>query len=335
MINFGIIGAGWRSEFYLRIASLVPEEFNVTGIYIRNSEKKKEFSHKYNVKIVDSLDELIMTNPDFVVSCVNKDGICDMIAELANRNIPVLSETPIGKSSEQIESFKKQIKPDWKVQVAEQFHFMPRNQAIKKVINSGIIGEVNYAEISCCHDYHGISLIRFFLGIKDEIPKVTTFSFPDKLNVYNGRNGTFEKAEERISQQKIAILEYKNKTAVYNFSSEQYFSDIRNSRIVIRGTNGEIINDTVTYLDGTTPISFDLKRNFCGSYENLDGMYLDSIIGNGKILYKNLFTKSRLSDEEIAIATCLVKMKEYLHNNKDFYNLSDAITDTATFLNHT
>lgn len=334
MINFGIIGTGWRSEFYLRIASLVPENFNISGIYIRNKEKKKEFSHKYNVKIVDSIDELIMTNPDFIVSCVNKDGICDMITELASRGIAVLSETPIGTSSEQIEDFKCKIKPDWKVQVAEQFHFMPRNQAIKEVINSGIIGEVNYAELSCCHDYHAVSLIRYFLGIKNEIPKVTSFSLDDKLNVYNCRSGIIEKPILKTSKQKIAILEYKNKTAVYNFSSEQYFSDIRNSRIVIRGTNGEIINDTVTYLAGNKPMTFTLTRNESGKYENLDGFCLNEIVGNGKILYKNPFPLKRLSDEEIAIATCLTEMKEYLNTNKDFYNLSEAITDTATFFKH-
>lgn len=335
MINFGIIGAGWRSEFYLRIATLIPEEFYITGIYIRNSEKKKEFGKKYDVKIVDSIDELIMTNPEFIVSCVNKDGICDMIAELANRNIPVLSETPIGTSAEQIEDFKCKIKSDWKVQVAEQFHFMPRNQAIKAIIDSGIIGEVNYAELSCCHDYHAVSLIRYFLGIKDEMPKVTSFSFDDRLNVYNCRTGIIEKTILKTSKQKIAILEYKNKTAVYNFSSEQYFSDIRNSRIVIRGTNGEIINDTVTYLEGNIPMTFTLTKNESGKYENLDGFCLNEIVGNGKILYKNPFPLKRLSDEEIAIATCLIKMKEYLHNNKDFYNLSEAITDTETFLNNT
>ena len=43
MIKYGIIGAGWRSEFYLRIASLIPEKFSVSGIYVRNSEKKKNF----------------------------------------------------------------------------------------------------------------------------------------------------------------------------------------------------------------------------------------------------------------------------------------------------
>ena len=41
MIKYGIVGAGWRSEFYLRIAELLPKEFSVSGIYIRNSEKQK------------------------------------------------------------------------------------------------------------------------------------------------------------------------------------------------------------------------------------------------------------------------------------------------------
>jgi len=51
MIKYAIIGAGWRSEFYLKIAALLPNEFSVSGIYIRNSEKQKEFAKKYNVKI--------------------------------------------------------------------------------------------------------------------------------------------------------------------------------------------------------------------------------------------------------------------------------------------
>ncbi len=332
MINFGVIGAGWRSEFYLRIASLVPEKFNVTGMYIRNPQKQKEFSAKYRVKIFDNFDELISTNPDFIVSCVNKDGCCDMIEMLCNKGIAVLSETPIGTSLSQIEKFEKTIDNNWKVQVAEQFHFQPQNQAYKEIIKNGILGEVHQVELSCCHDYHAVSLIRYFLGIKNEIPKVTSFSFDDELNVYNCRAGIIEKPILKTSKQKIAILEYKNKTAVYNFSSEQYFSDIRNSRIVIRGTNGEVINDTVFYLEGNTPMTFSLTRNESGKYENLDGFCLNEIVGNGKILYKNPFPLKRLSDEEIAIATCLEKMADFVDTKKDFYSVKDGMTDAKTAL---
>ena len=327
MVNFGIVGAGWRSEFYLTIASLVPEKFNVSGIYIRSSEKQKEFSQKYNVKMVNSIDELIMTNPDFIVSCVNKDGVCDMIIELANRGIAVLSETPIGTTIPQIEQFKKSIKDSWKVQVAEQFHFQPRNQAYKAIIDSGILGDVHQVELSCCHDYHAISLIRFFLELGNEIPKITSVTIPDKPNAYAYRNGKFGSKQEKISNQKISILEYKDKNAIYNFDCEQYFSDIRSSRIIIRGTNGEIVDNKCTYLENTTPISFEINRNMMGINENLDGLYLDSIVGNGTEFYKNPYVLKRLTDEEIAIATCLEKMDEYLNTNKSFYSLADAITD--------
>ena len=60
MIKFGIIGAGWRSKFYLRIAMLVPEIFSVSGIYIRNPEKRIEFSKKYDVNMISYGSELNM-----------------------------------------------------------------------------------------------------------------------------------------------------------------------------------------------------------------------------------------------------------------------------------
>ena len=44
MIKYGIIGAGWRAEFYLRIATLEPDTFSVSGIYIRNESKRQEFA---------------------------------------------------------------------------------------------------------------------------------------------------------------------------------------------------------------------------------------------------------------------------------------------------
>ena len=47
------------------------------------------------------------------------------------------------------------------------------------------------------------------------------------------------------------------------------------------------------------------------------------------MLYTNPFPYSRLSDEEIAIATCLVKMKAYIKTGEAFYSLKDAEFDCA------
>ena len=332
MIKYGIIGAGWRSEFYLRIAALMPDTFKVSGIYIRNKQKREEFAEKYNVKILTSLEELLKTDFDFIVSCVNKAEICNTVRELAGKNIPLLTETPIGTSNKEIDDFLAEIKPDWRVQVAEHFHFQPTNAAIKSVIESGILGEIKQVQLSCCHDYHAASLIRFFLGTGDEMPETSSFTLPDTVTRYNSRRGLLEEPQIVTAEEKIVILRFKNKTALYDFNYEQYFSDIRSNRIIIKGTKGEIVNDRCTYLKDGLPHSFTFKRNSYGTNENLDGYTLVNITAEGEVLYTNPFKMARLSDEEIAIATCLLNMKKYLETGVPFYTLREAATDTKMFL---
>lgn len=331
MITFGIIGGGWRAGFYVRIARLCPEKFKLAGIYIRNSEKAKAMREKEQITVWETLEEIPFSQLDFVVSCVNKNSICDEIVLLAEKGVAVLSETPIGTSLEQIEGFEKKRQNDWRVQVSEQYHLLPKNQVIQEIIDSGILGEVHQVQLSCGHDYHAVSLMRHFLGIGEELPEVQSITLPDRLVRYDGRNGNCEPVEV-VGEQKLAVLTYGTKTAIYDFNKEQYFSDIRANRMVIRGTKGEIVNDTCTYLEGTVPITFSLNRIQRGCNENLNGMYLDSITGNGKIWYRNPFAGSRLSDEEIAIATCLVKMKEYVETGKEFYNVREASLDAKTAL---
>lgn len=315
MIKYGIIGAGWRAEFYLKIATLLPDRFTVSGIFIRNPQKRAEFSKKYNVEIFDNLEDLLKTEFDFIVSCVNKESIDETAQMLADKGIAVLTETPVIKGT-----------LDGRIQVAEQFHLMPRNQTYKKIIDSGILGTVHHVQLSCCHDYHAASLIRFFLNITNEVPNKTTVTLPDKLTRYNSRGG-FITPTDVNSQQKITVFDFGDKTAIYDFNFEQYFSDIRASRVVIRGTNGEIINNTCTYLKDGIPHSFEIRRNAFGSEESLDGFALLNIAGNGEVFYTNPFKNARLSDEEIAIATCLVKMSEYIKTGVEFYPVAEAAVD--------
>ncbi|MBQ2704227.1 MAG: Gfo/Idh/MocA family oxidoreductase [Clostridia bacterium] len=334
MIRFGVVGAGWRSEFYIRIADALPYIFDFAGIYIRNPKTAQKFSKKYNVNICSSLDELLDLKPDFVVSCVNKASMCDEVKLLCEKGVAVLSETPIGASNEQTDRFLAEFNPSWRVQVAEQFHLQPRNQAIKAIIDSGIIGEVSHVNLACCHDYHAVSLIRHFLRINNQLPQVKQVEFGQNLCVYNSRSGYISPAEKTATHT-LAFLDYTSKTALYDFIKEQYFSDIRRSRIVIQGDKGEIVDDTCTYLKDGRVHSFTLSRLCRGADGNLDGLYLDRITAEGKVLYENPFYKARLTDEEIAIAHCLVKMAEYLKSGTEFYSVQEAALDAKTaFLFH-
>ena len=88
---------------------------------------------------------------------------------------------------------------------------------------------------------------------------------------------------------------------------------------------------TYVFLKDGVPQKFEITRNSYGANESLDGMCLFNITGGNEVLYTNPFPLSRLSDEEIAIATCLAKMKEYSDTGKEFYSVKDAEFDYRLF----
>lgn len=330
MIKYGILGAGWRAEFYLRIAALCPDRFTVSGICARNPEKAEYIKEKYSANVVSTIEELLALDCDFIVCCVNKASMTDVAADLCARDIPVLMETPMGIDTESQKRFFDRYDPRWKIQVAEQFHLQPMNAAIKAVIDSGILGEIVSVRLSCCHDYHAASLIRFLLGTGDEMPRTESATISDRVQKYNSRAG-FAAPELTNSDEKLKIFRFDGKTALYDFEGIQYFSDIRSRNLMVRGTNGEIVNDRCTYLQNGLPISFTLERHEFGQNGNLDGLGIFRITGNGRELYRTPLPYARLSDEETAVATCLLKMDEYLRTGKDFYSVQSAALDAKMF----
>lgn len=44
--RYGIVGSGWRSDFFLRLAALMPERFEVTGLVTRSADKGAALSEK-------------------------------------------------------------------------------------------------------------------------------------------------------------------------------------------------------------------------------------------------------------------------------------------------
>ena len=316
-IKFSIIGGGWRSEFYLRIAKLLPDTFEVVAICIRNEIKAKEIREKYNCNIVKSIDEILSVPCDFIVNCTNKEDISSISIELAKKGVPVLSETPAIEQHNYNNSLK--------IQVAEQYHLLPMNVALQKIIDMGIIGDVNYVEIASAHDYHAMSLIRKFLKVNSAPINVVSAEFDTKVLSTHGRYGETDDKKILTTLQTVKIFDFGGKKAVYNFSHEMYFSPIRKKHILIRGARGEIENETVRYFNTDNQFcETKIARRTCG---DLDGLFNEAITFENKLLYRSPFKGTRISDEEEAIAMCLVKMKEYTQNGKAFYSFNDAVLD--------
>jgi len=329
MYRFAIVGAGWRSEFFLRIARELPDRFEATGILARRPERAEELRKEWPIKFYGSIEEIARDKPDFVITSVSWNSNPVVIKELAALDIPVLSETPPAPNVEQMEELCDLVKKGAKIQVAEQYPFNPLHAARIALVRSGKLGDVFQAQVSVCHGYHGISLIRRLLGINFENAKIGARWLPEIVTGGPDRNGRPPK-EERTDRhtQLVAHLDFGEKQAVFDFVGSMYHSYIRSHRMLVRGQNGEINGSEVRYLqDYRTPIEFTLKRVDMGQTGNLDGHFLKGMLGGSEWLYVNPFPFARLMDDEIAIAECMGKMGEHAQGGPDFYSLAEACQD--------
>lgn len=328
-IVFGLIGAGWRAEFYLRIARELPERFEVGGMVIRDSTKRKEMEEKWRIKTFSTIESLLENvSVSFVVLSVPPSVNPDLIIELTNHHVPVLAETPPAPDLDSLLRLNQEIKSHAKVQVAEQFNFQPRNASIQAIVDSGKLGSIRQVQISVAHGYHGISLMRKLLGIRYDNAEIHAYRFVSPLVNGPNRQGPANEGIVIESEQTVATLYFDNKLGMYDFTGDQYFSWIRSPRLLIRGEKGEINTNQISYLkEYHTPIYLDLKRVNAGENGNLEGFYLKGFLAGDEWVYKNPFIPGRLTDEEIAIATCLEKMEIYVNGGESFYSLEEASQD--------
>ncbi|MCM3700264.1 Gfo/Idh/MocA family protein [Paenibacillus macerans] len=330
-IRFGLIGSGWRAEFYIRIAKAIPEKFELTGVVIRNREKGEEFARKFGVIVVHSLDELLKSQPDYVVLSVKRGVVTDYLIDLFKKGIPVLCETPPGESIEALEELWEQSdKYNAKIQIAEQYFVQPLYAAWLKVIQDGKLGEVSNINLSSLHGYHGVSIIRKFLnaGYENCIIYGKRFSF--EVTETYGREGMVVDGQIFTCTRDRLTLEFDHgKVAFFDFSDPaQYHSFIRTRQLTVQGVRGEIDDLTVRYLTpGNVPVTQELNRIDLGKYNNQEWSHYGIMLGE-EFVYRNPFANARLNDDEIAVSACLERMGEYLAAGTEFYSLKEALQDT-------
>ncbi len=329
MIRFGILGAGWRSEFYQRVARACADRIEIVGMVGRSAERAEDVSRRFGVPLYATLDELARkAQPQFVVVCVSRGQNESALRALAERGIPALVETPPAETADELAALWALERNGLRVQVAEQYWAQPHHAARLALAASGRLGRISQAQVSVCHGYHAMSLMRRFLGIGTEPVAVAARRFASPLVQGPGRNGPPACEALGNSTQVIAHFDFGDRLGVYDFCGDMYFSYIRGQRLLVRGERGEIVDERATYLqDVTTPITVSLTRHSAGINGNLEGNYLKGIQVGDEWLYHNPLAPAALSDEEIAIGTCLLRMAEYSQGGEPFYSLAEAAQD--------
>ena len=93
--RIGIVGTGWRACFFLRVAKMLPELFEVVGIAY-HSESSREKAAQWGYPLFDSYVKLAQeAKPDYMIVSVSRKGGAarGIVEELAQLEMPVLMET--------------------------------------------------------------------------------------------------------------------------------------------------------------------------------------------------------------------------------------------------
>jgi hypothetical protein len=327
-ITFGIVGGAWRAEFFFRIAKALPDRFRVAGCVARAQATRSRVERAWGIETFSAIDELVKLKPDFVVTSVPRIASAPIILELASHDIAVLAETPPAHDLDALVDLSKCLPGNARIQVAEQYQFQPLHAARLALTRSGLLGEIHEAQVSVAHGYHGLSLLRKLLNLGFENATIRALAFNSPIIAGPNRAGPPAEEQKIVTTQIIASLEFQGKMAVFDFVEDQYFSWIRAHRMLVRGDRGEINNLDVRYLiNFGTPMEIQLRRLDAGQTGNLEGYHHKGYVGGGVWWYRNPFAPARLSDDEIAVATCLDSMARYLETGEAFYGLAEGSQD--------
>jgi predicted dehydrogenase len=327
-VRFAIVGGGWRAQFFLRIARALPADFHVTGLLTRSPGTREALAQGFGIAVPATLDELLVQRPTFVVLSVPWRLTPVLLKELTERGVPVLAETPPAPDLEGLRALQPLATAGARIQVAEQYQFQPIHAARLAIARSGRLGTISQAQISAAHGYHGIDLIRRFLD--DRFGPVTIRAQRFDSTIVAGPDRAGPPRDERIvpSEQVIATLDFDGRLGVYDFTEDQYFSWIRSHRVLVRGDRGEIHDSTIRYLEAaTTPVTLELRRHAVGQDGDLSGLGFEGITAGTDWVVRTEYPGARLMDDELAIATCLELMSEYLDGGPGFCSLAEGVHD--------
>ena len=172
-LRFIVVGSGWRSLFYWRIAQALPERFELCAMLCRTEEKAEKMHREYGVPVSTSAEQCIALHPDLVVVAVNKASIAAVSTEWLARGFAVLCETPAALEEDALRALWQLHQQGAKLQVAEQYWLYPTLAKRLAAVRSGALGTPQFARLSVAHGYHAVSLARQFLNAGQQPVRVT------------------------------------------------------------------------------------------------------------------------------------------------------------------
>ncbi|MBQ7920771.1 MAG: Gfo/Idh/MocA family oxidoreductase [Lachnospiraceae bacterium] len=332
-LSFIIVGSGWRSLFYARIAKKYPEQFQLKYMLCRTQEKADKMATEHGIPTTTSIEVCEEAKPDFIIIAVSKNSLCTETIKWAQKGFAVLCETPAAGTVEELKELWDLEQRGAKIQIAEQYHRYPSMAAGLEEIKSGKLHDPYAVSLSMAHDYHGVSLIRRMLQPIDPMSLCLEWlrggQYTFEVTETDSRYGAITDGRVKQSSRSVITMGFAGgKMAFYDFDGTLYHSYIRTRHVNVQGRDGEWNDTYLKYVDEEhRPQIKQLIPLLKPQYTCLDTAKLCD--------QSSQWSPTVIMDEEqdeYAIATMMLDMREYIENGKEVYPMAEALEDAYVYL---
>jgi predicted dehydrogenase len=354
-LRVAIIGTGRRSDYlYGPILRALPAEVELVSVWGRSEASAQRLGESLAVPWYTDLERLVReTTPVIGIVSVNYGANGEAGLMAVEAGLHVLLETPIAhKLSEADAIIAAATQRGLKIEVAEQFHRRPLEQIKLKLIESGLFGQV-YSSFNdfAGHGYHGVSVMRSYLGFDAKPLWVTGAVRQYELGAHWSRLS--DKTAPRTETQEHGMIEFEGgRLGIFHWTSIGYDSPLRwwrSSRFLAEkgmgitvGVHLEVQERLSLLAPGGEAAHFiTLERR----WERVDGGALVAMVahtGDAQqpiVRWDNPFKPAQPGhgvqwhDDEIGVAGCLMSLVHAVrHNTEPTYGPYQARLDQELIL---
>ena len=253
-MRFVVIGSGWRSEFHLRVAQAAPDRLQVVGVVTQSAAEGERITRGGVYPVWRASPTRWRSGRSSSWQPCRGRRCRTWCASSSPPGSDVLAETPPAPDLEGLRSLWQDVGESGLVQVGEQYALMPGHASRLAVVREGVIGAATSVEVASTHLYHAVSLVRAFLDVDMDDTTVTARTFQAPLADPLTFDGWVTDPQPSPRTTTIATLDFGDgRMGLYDFVDNQWWNPLRRRRIVVRGSLGEIVDDTVTRLTPAGP----------------------------------------------------------------------------------
>ena len=329
-LRVALIGTAPRAVYlYGPILRALANDVEIVAVWGRSAGSAARVGVALGVPWYLDIEKLVReTAPDLGIVAVNYHANGQVGLMAVEAGLHVLLETPIAHRLEEADAIiAAAAQRGRKIEVAEQFHRRPLEQIKLKLIESGLFGRVHSSFNDFAgHGYHGISVMRSYLGFDAQPVRVTGAVKQYALASHWSRlQGT---TAPRTETQEHGMIEFAGgQLGLFHWTDVGYDSPLRwwrSSRFLaekgmgITISRGLEVQEWLTLLtpDGEAPAFITLERR----WERVDGGRLTALVAHTGdptlplVRWDNPFRspenqyEPQWHDDEIGVAGCIMSL---------------------------